>query len=57
MRPPEDALGVRGDTVEIIPMYEELALRIEEDTRGQAPSSRTNLPVLSQGRGRRALGR
>lgn len=34
-----------------------LALRIEEDTRGQAPASRTNLPVLSQGRGRRALGR
>jgi ferredoxin len=34
-----------------------LALRIEEDTRGQAPSSRANLPVLSQGRGRRALGR
>jgi ferredoxin len=32
-----------------------LALRIEEDTRGQAPSR--NLPVLSQGRGRRALGR
>jgi ferredoxin len=34
-----------------------LALRIEEETRGQAPSSRTNLPVLSPGRGRRALGR
>ncbi len=34
-----------------------LALRLEEDTRSQgAPSSR-NLPVLSQGRGRRALGR
>ncbi|MFJ3302269.1 NADH-ubiquinone oxidoreductase-F iron-sulfur binding region domain-containing protein [Streptomyces sp. NPDC086549] len=32
-----------------------LALRIEEDTRSQAPSR--NLPVLSQGRGRRALGR
>ncbi|MFJ9742438.1 NADH-ubiquinone oxidoreductase-F iron-sulfur binding region domain-containing protein [Streptomyces sp. NPDC101166] len=32
-----------------------LALRVEEDTRGQAPSR--NLPVLSQGRGRRALGR
>ncbi len=32
-----------------------LALRIEEDTRGQAPAR--NLPVLSQGRGRRALGR
>ncbi len=32
-----------------------LALRIEEDTRGQAPSR--TLPVLSQGRGRRALGR
>ncbi|EKX64704.1 oxidoreductase [Streptomyces ipomoeae] len=31
-----------------------LALRIEEDTRSQAPSR--NLPVLSQGRGRRALG-
>jgi ferredoxin len=31
-----------------------LALRIEEDTRGSAPSR--NLPVLSQGRGRRALG-
>ncbi len=34
-----------------------LALRIEEDGRGQAPASRTNLPVLSQVRGRRALGR
>ncbi|MCX5263462.1 NADH-quinone oxidoreductase subunit NuoF family protein [Streptomyces sp. NBC_00199] len=32
-----------------------LALRIEEDTRAQAPAR--NLPVLSQGRGRRALGR
>ena len=32
-----------------------LALRLEEDTRSQAPSR--NLPVLSQGRGRRALGR
>lgn len=32
-----------------------LALRIEEDSRGSAPS-RNNLPVLSQGRGRRALG-
>jgi ferredoxin len=32
-----------------------LALRIEEDTRSQAPAK--NLPVLSQGRGRRALGR
>jgi NADH:ubiquinone oxidoreductase subunit F (NADH-binding)/ferredoxin len=32
-----------------------LALRIEEDTRVQAPVR--NLPVLSQGRGRRALGR
>jgi hypothetical protein len=32
-----------------------LALRIEEDTaRGQGPVR--NLPVLSQGRGRRALG-
>ncbi|MFH8236535.1 NADH-ubiquinone oxidoreductase-F iron-sulfur binding region domain-containing protein [Streptomyces sp. NPDC018321] len=35
-----------------------LALRIEGDTRAQAaPSSRSNLPVLSPGRGRRALGR
>jgi ferredoxin len=33
-----------------------LALRIEEDTRSGAPA-RNNLPVLSQGRGRRALGR
>ena len=33
-----------------------LALRIEEDTRSGAPSD-GNLPVLSQGRGRRALGR
>ena len=32
-----------------------LALRIEEDTRAPAPSR--NLPVLSQGRGRRALAR
>lgn len=32
-----------------------LALRVEEDTRAQAPAR--NLPVLSQGRGRRALGR
>ncbi|MGW3492286.1 NADH-ubiquinone oxidoreductase-F iron-sulfur binding region domain-containing protein [Streptomyces sp. NPDC001020] len=33
-----------------------LALRIEEDTRSRPPS-RSNLPVLSQGRGRRTLGR
>ncbi len=33
-----------------------LALRLEEDTRGPVPS-RSNLPVLSPGRGRRALGR
>jgi ferredoxin len=32
-----------------------LALRLEEDTRAQESSR--NLPVLSQGRGRRALGR
>lgn len=31
-----------------------LALRLEEDTRSSAPAR--NLPVLSQGRGRRALG-
>src|SRR5690606_16453726 len=33
-----------------------LALRVEEDTRAES-SARGNLPVLSQGRGRRALGR
>jgi ferredoxin len=34
-----------------------LALRIEEDTRAQGGAPSRNLPVLSQGRGRRALGR